>query len=107
MFNGRTRETSQAAWGRLPPITQNEETGMEINLHKRSTTNVITAPTARVCRMSSEHTNPPSAKFITHVGVGSMAPRTRAPQPIYAFISPLTKASRSAFTFSGSVIAIP
>src|SRR5215475_10345158 len=25
----------------------------------------------------------------------------------YAFISPLTKASRSAFTFSGSVIAIP
>ena len=57
--------------------------------------------------VSSEHTHAPPAKFITHVGASSAAPRTRAPQPIYAFISPLTKASRSAFTFSGSVIAIP
>jgi hypothetical protein len=76
--------------------------------HKRRTTNVITALTSRVCRMyraSIPVLRP--RKFITRVGGSSAAPRTRAPQPIYAFISPLTKASRSAFTFSGSVIAIP
>jgi len=65
------------------------------------------AHAASVQDLSSEHTHTPSANFITHVGISSAAPRTRAPQPIHAFISPLTKASRSAFTFSGSVIAIP
>src|SRR4029077_16387932 len=78
------------------------------DLHKRRTHERNNrAHLVSVQDVSSEHTHAPSAKLITHVGASSAAPRTRAPEPIYAFISPLTKASRSAFTFSGSVIAIP